>query len=116
MKCIFYVQRRDGTRPGPKHRLAGAEVVLEDPAVGPVRISGVAIWARRDGTPGELSVTFPATRIEGAGRPAYIEYVKPADANGRGIKVLRAAILAAFRSQHPEVVDQAEAVPMEAAV
>jgi hypothetical protein len=116
MKCIFYVDRKDGARRGPKHRLAGAEVVLEDPSIGPVRISGVAIWTRRDGVPGEMSVTFPATRVERSGSRGYIEYVKPADTEGRGIKALRAAILKAFREQHAEAAVEAEAVPAGAGV
>ena len=29
MKCVFYVTRKDGTRPGPKHRLRDLRCVRE---------------------------------------------------------------------------------------
>ena len=37
-----------------------------------------------------------------------------ADTDGRGIKALRAAILRAFREEHAEAADTAEAVPAQA--
>lgn len=118
MKCRFYVDQDERRRKGPKHRLAGAEVVLEDPAVGPVRITNLAIWARRDGAPGELSVTFPAVRVPkkastqttaantSDAASEWKDYICAGDEKGEGIKNLRARILAAFRAQYPALALQ----------
>lgn len=121
MKCRFYVDQDESKRKGPKHRVAGAEVVLEDPAVGPIRIINLAIWARRGGAPGELSVTFPAVRVPKKAKTdasatdahdqamEWKDYICAADEKGDGIKNLRARILAAFKAQYPALALQASA-------
>jgi hypothetical protein len=99
----------DEQRKRNKHRLGGGEVVVEDES-GPVRITGFGLWSRRDGSPGEISVTFPADRKKpnerdntdgGKAGDDYYEYVRAADESGKGVKAIRTGLIEAFKAQFP---------------
>jgi hypothetical protein len=60
------------------HRLASAEVVFEELGV---VLTGLTVWARKDGQPG-LSVTFPAQRTKEGTKWRYDDYVLSLDEKG----------------------------------
>ena len=64
--------------PRVPHHLAGAEIVFEDLGV---VLTGLAIWARKDGKAG-LFVTFPAQRGKDGSEARYFDYVRSLDETG----------------------------------
>lgn len=85
--------------PRVSHRLASAEIVFDDLGV---LLTGLAIWARKDGKTG-LFVTFPAQRGKEGSEARYFDYVRSLDEKGAGVKRLKQAILEAFRKEHPQL-------------
>lgn len=110
MKFAFQLES-DARMP---HRLASAEVVFEDLGV---VLTGLTIWARKDGQPGQ-SVTLPAQRTKEGTNVRYHDYLRSLDEKGQGVKRLKQAILDAFWQEHPQLAvrdDRAQApLPREA--
>jgi len=92
------------------HRLASAEIVLEDLEV---VITGLALWARKDGRPG-LSVTFPAQRTVEGTEVRYFDYIRSLDEKGEGVKRLKQAIVDAFQREHPQLAGRRRSAPAAA--
>src|SRR5262245_56382865 len=80
------------------HRLASAEIVLEELGI---VVTGLAVWARKDGQPG-LSVTFPAQRTGEGGEARYYDYIRSLDEKGEGVKRVKQESLDAFRRGYPD--------------
>lgn len=85
----------------PRHHLADAEILFDEP--GPlqgVRLTGFALWARKDGGAG-ISLTTPSRQFEGKDGEQRYSYLREAEEGT--LKKFQAALIADFRRQHPQL-------------
>ena len=85
----------------PRHHVADMEIVFDEagPLAG-MRLTGFAIWTRKDGSPG-MSVTLPSRMFEGKEGETRYDFLREAEEGT--LKRFQAAVLADFRREHPEL-------------
>ena len=89
---VQFVQK-DG---GPERLVCDAEIVFDEP--GPLegmKLVGFSLWRTPEG---EVSVTFPARAFGAGSDRRFFDYLRSAQADGAGVKRVKAWILEEFRA------------------